>query len=222
LEKTELPVAPKPYTFPISRYIPKQRLEKIKNFARNIETPFLVVDLSVVKRKYENLKAKLPYASVYYAVKANPMEEVLLLLKQLGSNFDVATRNELDQLLKLGIGPERISYGNTIKKERDVKYFAECGVSLFVTDCEEDLRKIAKYAPGSRVFFRILTEGHGADWPLSRKFGSHPDMTYNLAILAKELRLVPYGLSFHVGSQQRDIGMFGGVQRFPAAEGICH
>ena len=116
------------------------------------------------------------------------------------------TRNELDQLIKLGIEPDRISYGNTIKKERDIRYFYECGVRLFVTDSEQDLRKIAVHAPGSKVFFRLLTEGKGADWPLSRKFGSHPDMTYSLAILARDLGLEPYGLSFHVGSQQRDIG----------------
>jgi ornithine decarboxylase len=206
MELTEYAASKKQYAFPISRYISKQRLERITSFSQNIETPFLLIDLAIIRKKYQNLRAKLPFAQVYYAVKANPMEEVILLLKELGSNFDVATRNELDQLLKLGITPDRISYGNTIKKERDVKYFYECGVSLYVTDCEEDLRKIAKLAPGSRVFFRILTEGKGADWPLSRKFGSHPDMTYNLAILARELKLEPHGLSFHVGSQQRDIG----------------
>ena len=166
------------------------------------------MDLGVVKRKYQALRNKLPYAKVHYAVKANPMEEILLLLKELGSNFDVATRNELDLLLKLGVTPDRISYGNTIKKEKDIKYFFENGVDLYVTDCEEDLRKIARSAPGTRVFFRLLTEGKGADWPLSRKFGSHADMTYNLAILARDLGLVPYGLSFHVGSQQRDIGQW--------------
>lgn len=206
METTEFDAIRKPYSFPIARYISPKWFEKIKGFARNIETPFLVVDLGVIKRKHQALKEKLPYAKIYYAVKANPMEEIILLLKDLGSSFDAATRNELDQLLKLGITSDRISYGNTIKKERDIKYFFECGVSLFVTDCEEDLEKIARHAPGSRVFFRILTEGKGADWPLSRKFGSHPDTTYNLAVQARDLGLVPYGLSFHVGSQQRDIG----------------
>lgn len=199
-------VAARPYSFPLSRYLSPQRFERIREFARDIETPFLVVDLSVVKRKYQQLREKLPYARIHYAVKANPMEEILLLLRELGSSFDVATRNELDQLLKLGIGPERISYGNTIKKERDIRYFFESGVGLYVTDCEQDLLKIARHAPGSRVLFRLLTEGRGADWPLSRKFGSHPDTTYALAIRARDLGLEPYGLSFHVGSQQRDIG----------------
>jgi ornithine decarboxylase len=205
---TESTAAEKPYSFPLNRYMSAERLRRIKSFSSTIETPFLVMDLNVIKRKYQALRTKLPYARIHYAVKANPMEEVLLLLKELGSNFDVATRPELDQLLKLGVTADRVSYGNTIKKERDIKYFFENGVDLYATDCEEDLLKIARNAPGSRVFFRLLTEGRGADWPLTRKFGSHADMTYNLAIQARELGLVPYGLSFHVGSQQRDIGQW--------------
>jgi ornithine decarboxylase len=54
---------------------------------------------------------------------------------------------------------------------------------------------------------RILSEGSAtADWPLSRKFGCQTDMAMDLIIMAKNLGLDPYGISFHVGSQQRDIG----------------
>lgn len=128
-------------------------------------------------------------------------------LRDLGSCFDIASRYELDRVLSLGIEPERVSYGNTIKKPADIRYFYEKGVRLFATDSEADLRNIAKEAPGARVFCRILTEGsETADWPLSRKFGCHPDMAIDLVLLARELGLQPWGISFHVGSQQRDIG----------------
>lgn len=199
-------MAPKPYSFAISKFISKTRFEKIKSFSENVQTPFLLVDLNVVKKNYKNLTKNMPLANIYYAVKSNPMEEVLLLLRDLGSNFDVATVYELDQILKLGISAERISFGNTIKKSRDIAYFYSKGVRLFATDSDDDIRKIAMNAPGSKVFFRILTEGTGADWPLSRKFGTHPDAVLNHISLAAELGLEPYGLSFHVGSQQRDIG----------------
>ena len=190
----------------LRRYISHQRFDKLKAFSSNIQTPFLLMDLNIVRKNYQNLKKNLPMASVYYAVKSNPMEEVLLLLKELGSNFDVATIFELDQLLKLGIDVDRISFGNTIKKSKDIAYFHSRGVKLFATDSEEDVRKIAANAPGAKVFFRILTEGAGADWPLSRKFGAHPDAILSHITLAVELGLEAYGISFHVGSQQRDIG----------------
>jgi ornithine decarboxylase len=194
------------YRFPIENFMTKERFDRIRNFGKGKETPFLVIDLDVIKANYEALRTNLPYAKVYYAVKANPHDEVISALRDLGSNFDVATRYELDQLLRLGIGPERLSFGNTIKKERDIAYFYEKGVRLFVTDSPSDLDKIARAAPGSKVFFRLLTDGMGADWPLSKKFGSHPDLARQLVKLSVRLGLEPYGISFHPGSQQRDVG----------------
>jgi ornithine decarboxylase len=197
-----------PYRFPLENFMSREKFERIKAFGTDKETPFLVLDLDIVKANYEALRTNLPFAKVYYAVKANPDDSVVSLLRDLGSNFDVATRYELDQLLRLGIGPERISFGNTIKKERDIAYFYEKGVRLFVTDSPSDLDKLSRAAPGSRVFFRLLTEGLGADWPLSKKFGSHPDLARQLIKLAVRLGLEPYGISFHPGSQQRDVGQW--------------
>jgi ornithine decarboxylase len=197
-----------PYMFPLEEFISKENFNKIKKFSQDKETPFLIVDLQKIERSYDDLVEQMPFAKIHYAVKANPMDEVVLTLKNKGSNFDVATVYELDQLLRLGVESERISYGNTIKKEKDIAYAYDKGVRLFVTDSESDLKKLARKAPGSRVFFRILTESEGADWPLSRKFGAHPDLLYQLILKAQRLGLEPYGLSFHVGSQQRDIGQW--------------
>ena len=196
------------YQFDLENYMSREKFERIKNFAKDKETPCLIIDLDVIKQKYDELRTNMPFAKVYYAVKANPIDEVVSLLHKLGSHFDVATRFELDQLLRLGVSPEKMSFGNTIKKERDIAYFYSKGVTLFATDSFEDIEKIARAAPRSRVFFRILTEGLGADWPLSRKFGSYPEMTRQLILHAKDLGLEPYGISFHVGSQQRDIGQW--------------
>lgn len=193
----------------IEDYYTQKSFNKIKALSDTKETPFVVIDLDTISQHYDALTEHFPYASVYYAVKANPANEILELLRNKGSNFDVASIYELDKLLALGIDANRCSYGNTIKKARDIRYFYEKGVRMFATDSEADLRNIAKAAPGARVYVRILTEGsHTADWPLSRKFGCHTDMAIDLLILARELGLEPYGISFHVGSQQRDIGVW--------------
>ncbi len=171
------------------------------------KTPFVIINLNVIQKKYHELRECCSFARIFYAVKANPAPEIIELLRDLGSGFDIASSFELDRVLSLGVSPDRIGYGNTIKKAEDVRYFYERGVRLFVTDCESDVRNIAKEAPGSQVLFRVLTDGSAtADWPLSRKFGCHSDMTIDLVLLAKELGLDPCGLSFHVGSQQRDVG----------------
>ena len=193
----------------ITDYMSEQQWQKMKSFAADKETPFLVINIGNIRSKYQQLRKGFDFAKIYYAVKANPNVDVLTLLRDLGSNFDIASIYELDKVMGLGVGVERISFGNTIKKRKDVREFYRRGVRLFATDSEYDVRMLAEEAPGSRVYVRILTEGsQTADWPLSRKFGCQPDMAIDLLILAKELGLEPYGVSFHVGSQQRDIGVW--------------
>ncbi|WP_068829499.1 type III PLP-dependent enzyme [Pseudomonas sp. BMS12] len=193
----------------VEDYFAPATFQRMKALADQEETPFVVIDKQTISDAYDQLGNCFPFAKIYYAVKANPAIEITELLRDKGSNFDIASIYELDKVMSAGVGPERISYGNTIKKARDIRYFYEKGVRLFSTDSEADLRNIAKAAPGSKIYVRILTEGStSADWPLSRKFGCNPDMALDLLVLAKQLGLVPYGISFHVGSQQRDIDVW--------------
>ena len=193
----------------VEDYFARATFDKMKAFADKQETPFVVIDTAMISQAYDDLRAGFEFAKVYYAVKANPAVEIIDLLKEKGSSFDIASIYELDKVLARGVSADRISYGNTIKKSKDIRYFYDKGVRLYSTDSEADLRNIAKAAPGSKVYVRILTEGSTtADWPLSRKFGCQTDMAMDLLILARDLGLVPYGVSFHVGSQQRDISVW--------------
>jgi len=204
-----LPMESSSMSIQVEDYFARDTFNKMKAFADKQETPFVLIDTAMISKAYDDLRAGFEFAKVYYAVKANPAVEIIDLLKDKGSNFDIASIYELDKVMARGIGPERISYGNTIKKSKDIRYFYEKGVRLYATDSEADLRNIAKAAPGSKVYVRILTEGSTtADWPLSRKFGCQTDMAMDLLILARDLGLVPYGISFHVGSQQRDISVW--------------
>lgn len=180
--------------------------DKIARFVRDVAppTPYLVVDVDLVAENYRALAGAMPDTAIYYAMKANPAAPILERLAALGSCFDAASVAEIEMALATGCGPERLSYGNTIKKEADIARAHALGVRLFAFDAEAELLKIARQAPGARVFCRILTDGAGADWPLSRKFGSTPAMARALLLRAADLGLVPWGVSFHVGSQQRN------------------
>ncbi len=167
--------------------------------------PCLVLDLDVVRENYLGFAKTLPDTRVFYAVKANPAPEILRLLASLGSCFDVASTGEIDMVLATGATPERISYGNTIKKESEIVYAFSKGITLYAVDCEAEVEKIAKNAPGSRVICRIHCDGTGAEWPLSRKFGCEPDYATDILELAHRLGLVAHGISFHVGSQQVNV-----------------
>jgi len=179
---------------------------RIRDFLRNRndDGPCLVVDLDLVRDNYLAFAKALPDTRVFYAVKANPAPEVLTLLVKLGSCFDTASVAEIEMVLAAGASADRISYGNTIKKERDVARAYELGVRLFAVDCVAEVEKIARAAPKSRVFCRILSDCVGAEWPLSRKFGCEPAMAADVLEHAHRLGLEAYGVSFHVGSQQRN------------------
>jgi ornithine decarboxylase len=165
-------------------------------------TPCLVLDVDRVEANFRSLRRVLPLARIYYAVKANPARPVLERLVRLGSSFDAASWEEVAECLDAGARPEAISFGNTIKKASAIGAAFRRGVTLFAFDSAEELEKLAKHAPGARVYCRILVENEGADWPLSRKFGTTVENARALMLRAGELGLDPYGLSFHVGSQQ--------------------
>jgi len=179
---------------------------RIREFLRNRnhDGPCLVVDLEIVRKNYHAFAKALPDTRMFYAVKANPAPEVLTLLTKLGSCFDAASIPEIEMVLAAGCSPERISYGNTIKKERDIERAYALGVRLFAVDCRPEVEKIARSAPGSKVFCRILSDCFGAEWPLSRKFGCEPAMAPEVLEHAHRLGLETWGVSFHVGSQQRN------------------
>jgi ornithine decarboxylase len=181
--------------------------ERIRKFLRRRreDGPCLVVDLEVIRENYLAFAKSLPDTRVFYAVKANPAPEILKLLADLGSSFDTASTGEIDMVLAAGATADRISFGNTIKKERDIARAYEQGVRLFAADSEAEVEKIARVAPGSKVFCRILCDGTGAEWPLSRKFGCVPEMAPRVLEHAHRLGLVAHGISFHVGSQQNDV-----------------
>ncbi len=178
---------------------------RLQQQARQLPAPCLLLHLDTIRDKYQELQQAFApvQGQVYYALKANPVPEVVTLLGQLGSSFELASVPELELALACGVPAERLCFGNTLKKTTDIARFHAAGVPLYASDSEADIRRLAAHAPGAQVYVRLLIEDdHTADWPLARKFGCDAAMAVELLGLARSLGLVPHGLSFHVGSQQ--------------------
>ena len=114
------------------------------------ETPCLVIDLDVVENNFRRMRELLPAAHIFYAVKANPAAQILSRLSNLGSKFDTASRGEIELIQAAGVAMDRVSFGNTIKKEKDIDWAYQQGVRLFAFDSEAELQKLARVAPGAR------------------------------------------------------------------------
>ena len=165
-------------------------------------TPFLVVDTEIVAERFRSLAAALPGVTLHYAVKSNPSPAVLATVLDHGGCFDVASPGEIELCLRAGARADQISYGNTIKKRADIAAAYALGIRLFSFDADAELDKLIELAPEATVMCRVLTDGGGADWPLSKKFGCEPEMAIELLSRAASHGLGT-GLAFHVGSQQR-------------------
>lgn len=180
-------------------------MNKLEAYIRehDFDRPTLVLDIDQVEKNYRALKRGMPKAHIHYAVKSNPHPKILKKLAKLGCRFDAASMGEIQMCLDAGAKPEHVSFGNTIKRPQDIAWAHEQGIRLYAADAEEELEKIAKHAPGSQVFIRVMVGSTEAEWPLTRKFGCSSSYVIPLMDYAKNLELDPVGLSFHVGSQTK-------------------
>jgi ornithine decarboxylase len=164
-------------------------------------TPFLVTDVDVVADRYRRLADALPDVELCYAVKANPAAPVLAVLAGLGASFDVASPGEVALIEDLGVLPDRMSYGSTVKKRADIADAASRGVTRYSVDCAAELDKVLATVDEPTVCVRIAHDGVGAGWPLGAKFGCSPGEAADLLVRAGRAGAVS-GVGFHVGSQQ--------------------
>jgi ornithine decarboxylase len=169
-----------------------------------LATPFLVMDTRIVRKRFAKFTAAMPDVQVYYAVKANPAPEVLQVINDLGGRFDIASPAELGDAILAGAKPRHLSYANTVRKPADIAGAHMAGVGMFSFDSAAELRKLAEFAPGARVFTRLEVPNTGSALPLSNKFGTEAHEAARLLVKAREFGLEPHGVSFHVGSQQHD------------------
>lgn len=169
-----------------------------------VPSPHLDLDLAVIRDRFRALRDELAGVELCYAVKANPHPAVLDLLATEAASFDLASVGELDACLLAGAAPDRLSWGNPVKKRGDVRAATAAGVTRFTTDAAADVDLVAREAPGADVCVRLAVGDAGAATPFGGKFGVPVDEAVTLLRRARAAGLRPSGIGFHVGSQQGD------------------
>jgi ornithine decarboxylase len=164
-------------------------------------TPAFWMSAARIRENYCRFRLGLPGVRVFFPVKTNPHPEVLRVLAPEGSSFDAASWGEIESLRGLGVAPDRIAFTTPIKPIEEVRQARDAGIDIFVADCPTEIEKLASAAPGCKVLVRMQTPNTGSQWPLSRRFGGEPERVPALLEQAARAGLIPYGLTFHVGSQ---------------------
>jgi len=161
---------------------------------------YYVQNLSVLRNVYHEWTEALPHVTPYYAVKCNPDQEVVATLAQLGSNFDCASPTEIQQVIDLGVDPERILYANPCKRAVDIAFAKELKVLRTTFDSVCELKKIARAGWGPQLLLRIRADDPNARCNLGAKYGAEEHEWDILLFTARTLGLNVTGISFHVGS----------------------
>jgi ornithine decarboxylase len=177
--------------------------------ALSFETPYFLVSERTLVRRLGDFHRCFPGAAIHYALKANSHERVIQILAAGGAGFEAASKYELDYLRQANVAPHRIIYGTSVKPVSHIEAFFAYDVDRFAIDSRSELEKIAQAAPASRVYARIRVNDAGSVFKFSEKFGTDKANAADLLLRAREAGLVPYGLSFHVGSQARNPAAWG-------------
>ena len=174
---------------------------EIRGLAARFGSPLLVVDCDQVRRQYHALKAALPGVDLHYALKPLPHAAVVACLRDEGAYFDLATTGEVELVKAQGIAAERCIHTHPIKRDSDIRDALRYGVTTFVADNPDEIKKFARYRKRAELLLRVSFRSPNAVVDLSRKFGCEPGAALGLIEMARRLGIRVRGLSFHVGSQ---------------------
>jgi ornithine decarboxylase len=195
VERKHTDLVSKPTLFKALKYVNK----------KTVKTPLLLMDREKIREKVSMIGKNIMNSKVFYAVKANSDIKILKFISRFNIGFEVASEGELGILSSLGVEPGRIISSNPVKSHTFLKMTSAYGVNYFAFDSREEVNKLSRFAPQSNVYVRITVPNEGSEWPLSKKFGVELDEAVSLLLYAREKRLKPAGITFHVGSQCTNI-----------------
>lgn len=178
--------------------------KKILQLSNKYKTPFLIVDTEQIKKNYHAIENSLPGVEIFYSMKANNHPRIVKSLLQEGASFDITSEEELKLLDNFNTPAEKLMCFNPIKSPGFLQTLATKKVDTLAYDSYDEVDKIAKFAPGSKLVLRIVIDNQGSDWPLTKKYGVDAAEAIPLLKYAKNKNLKPIGLTFHVGSQCRN------------------
>jgi len=99
------------------------------------DTPLFVYDFALVEAKIARFRAAFPGVHLHYAMKANPYAPLLKHVSSRVEGVDLASGGELEIALGAGIDPAATSFAGPGKRDDDLSYAIEQGVTL---NCESE------------------------------------------------------------------------------------
>ncbi|MEN7342620.1 MAG: pyridoxal-dependent decarboxylase, exosortase A system-associated [Pseudomonadota bacterium] len=104
--------------------------------------PFYVYDSDLIKSRIAHMRQHLPDAlHLHYAIKANPMPEVVNLIAPLVDGLDIASVLELDVALDSGTSPTDISFAGPGKRPVELEKAVAAGITVTI-ESETEMKRL--------------------------------------------------------------------------------
>jgi diaminopimelate decarboxylase len=155
---------------------------------------------------------------LYYAMKANPHQEILKILKEAGACIDAVSPGEIAEALRAGFSADRIFFTGTSLSPEDLKLAFDQDELIVNVDAVEQLElmkevrerwfkhkkiKVAvRWNPGIGRGFnsKVVTAGEKTHDGMPIKFGVEEKRVIQTFARASQSGFTPVGLHHHLGS----------------------
>lgn len=142
--------------------------DPLKNVMKRLDSSFFYYDLDGLKGHLENLSQVTredPDIKLWYACKANPMSAVLKVFRNNGFGIDVASKGEIDQVLRSGIKPQNILSTGPSKSRKYLRELLEESIEIVVCESLNQLywlNEAAKeFQKRPKVLLRVQLDWEG-------------------------------------------------------------
>lgn len=140
----------------------RDHLEKV---IKRLDSSFFYYDLDGLKNHLENLSGIMkedPDITLWYACKANPMSAVLKVFRNHGFGIDVASKGEIDQVLRAGIRPQNMLSTGPSKSRKYLRELLEEDIEIVVCESLNQVYWLNDIAPSfnkrPKVLLRVQME----------------------------------------------------------------
>ena len=119
----------------------------IKKISGEYNTPLYIYDRKVIQNNYRCLKDSLyPGASLYYAMKCNPLLGICEILTNEGAGIEVASAGEMKIALESGIDGSKIIFTSPGKTESEIDYAVKNNIRIINIDSLDEAEIVDRIA----------------------------------------------------------------------------